>query len=208
MHVVNKEFCYQVSDCVGCWVAVFESACLVREVAFNHTNNLLARNFNVRLTDAVAYIDDWNRLAERWVGWFVNILDELSVRVVERVKLQDNVLSKASCCRADTACCCQISLAGCFAFFDVADFENSPVNFSHESIAKFHSHVAQMKVVIRNLTCVNALTEIAVCRVRSTILDSISECQNTVGALTSACASEESYFERTSCCVFCFCNFC
>ena len=208
MHVVDEEFSHEMSDFVGDGVAVFESSCLVGQVAFYDAHNLLARNFHVRLTDAVADVLDRNSLAIRRVSRLVNVLYELGVRIMETVEFEDDALCQSCSRRADAAGSGEIGFAGCFAFFDVAHFKDSPVDFAEESIAHLLCHVAEVDVVVRNFAGIHTLTEVAVRRVGCAILDSVCECEHSVGALTCRCSCEDAHLEGSSCSMLSLCNLC
>ena len=72
---------------------------------------------------------------------FINVVEELCVRAMEGVVLQDDVFCQACSCWAYAACRREVSLACCLAFLKVAHFENSPIHLSHESVAQLLCHL-------------------------------------------------------------------
>ena len=155
-------------------VTIFEGASLVRYVTFYHAYHLVLRNRHVRYTDAVAHLLNHDGLAIRWVEGFIYVVNILCVGIVEAVQLQNDVLSQSGSSRRDAASSCQIYMIVVAYLLDVTHFEDSPIYISIESIAQLLCHVAQVQVVVRNLSKVYVFTEVWVSSIRRTIFDSLS----------------------------------
>ena len=197
-----------MANLVGNGVRVFECPCLIGEITFYHAYDFLGVDLHIWCTDAVAHLDDWNGLAQRWVEWLIHVVQMLGFGTVETVQLKDDLLGHACHCGGDAAGSCQIGLASALAFFDVAHFEDGPVDFAHKTIAQFLCHLAQVDVVVGDFAQVDALAELRVGGVGRTVFDGTLFSQHAVGALASRGTGEDAYLEFSSCLVFCFSYLC
>ena len=158
-----------------------------------------------RSTDAVTWVLDWNHLALRWVEWFVNVVQANRLRTMESIELEnDTFLSKTCSCWSNTACCCEINFS---VWFDSTNLKDCPIHITHEAIAQFLCHVAEVEVVVSNLACIHMLTESWVSGVRCAIADSMFIRKDTVATLTSGSTCENTNLIRATCLVLSMCNF-
>ena len=185
MHLLYKELGSKESYLLCNWVAILKGTCLVWNITFNYAYHLVFRNAYVWLTNTVAYVFNRNSLAIRRVQWFIYIVNEFGVSVVERVKLQDNFLGKTSCSWRNTTSSSKIHMIVVTNLLNVANLKNCPIYISVETITQLLSHMTQVQVVIWNLAHINVLTEIRIGCIRCTIFNSLSISQVTISALSS-----------------------
>ena len=183
-------------------VRVFEGSGLVSDVTFNHACYLVGVNLDVRCAYAVAYVCDGYWLAQRRVKWLVDVVQMFCLGAVERVKLQDDVFGQTCHCRAYASCGCEVGAAFCFALVYVAHFKYGPVYLSHEAVAQFLCHLAQVYVVVGYLAGVDMAAEVTVCRVWCAVSYGLRVREVAVGALAGRCAGEEAYLKLASGLVF------
>ena len=198
VHLLHEELSGQETNLVGHGVAVLEGTGLVRNVTLHDTGQLVLGNHHVGHADAVAYMLNGNGLAVRRVERLVHVVNELGVGVVERVKLQNHPLGQTGSRRRDATGSGQIDVILVAGILDVADLENGPVHGTVEAIAQLLCHVAQVQVVVGNLTQVHVLAEVGVRRVGGTIEECLCVGQVTVGALSCGGTREDGYFELTA----------
>ena len=184
MHFLHQKLCCKETDFICNWVAIFKGTSLIRDVALYHTNNLIFWNAYVWFTDTVANMLDGYSLAIRRIQWLVYVVNKFGVWIVERVKLQYDLLCQTSSCRRYTTGSSKINMIVVTHLFDVANLENSPINIAIETITQLLSHMTQVQVVIRNLAHVYMLTEVGIGCIRSAILDSLSISQITISTLS------------------------
>ena len=122
---------------------------------------------------------------------------------MEGVQLKDDVLCQHSYCRTDATSSGEVSANLAIFLFNVAHFQDTPVQLAIKAITQLLCHVAQVKIVVSYLIHVDMLTEIWVRSIRSAELDSLCQCHIAIGTLTSRCTSENAHLERTSCFMFC-----
>ena len=195
VHLLYEELSGQETNLIRYRIAVLKSTGLVGDVALHDASNLLLGDADIRLTDAVTYMFDGDSLTVRGIQRLIYVVNILCIGVMEAVEFQDNVLGQTGSCRRNTTSSRQIDVIVVAHLFDVAHLENGPIYIAIKSIAQLLCHVAQMKVVIRNLTHVHVLAEIGVGGVRGTIEDSLCVCQVTVRALSCGGTCEDSHLK-------------
>ena len=151
---------------------------------------------------------DGDSLAVRGIQRLIHVVDILRVGIVEAVKLQDDVLGQTGSRGRNTTSGSQIDMIVVAHLFNVAHFEDSPVQRTIEAIAQLLCHVAQVQVVVGNLTHVHMLAEVWVRGVGGTIEDSLGVCQVTIGALSSRGTREDSHLELAAGLVLSHSNLC
>ena len=165
-------------------VRVLEGACLVRYVTLYDTDNLPRVNLDVWLADAVSDMGYHDWLAAWRVERLVDIVQETCLRVVERVELNDDLVSAARHSGRYAACCCEVSLADSLALLDGRALQYSPVYLAVESVAYLLCHVAEVEVGIVYLACIDMLAEVRVCGVGGAEPYRLCVGEDTVGALS------------------------
>ena len=208
VHFLYEELCCQETDLIGYWVAVLEGTGLVGDVTLYDTDHLLLGNRDIGHTDAVADVLDGDSLAVRGIQRLIHVVNELGIGVMEAVQLQNHVLGQTGSCGRDTTSSCQIYMVVIAHFFNVAHLEDSPVQRTIEAIAQLLCHMAQVQVVIGNLTHVHVLAEIGVRGVRGTIEYCLGVCQVTIGALSGRGTGEDSHLELATGLVLSHSNLC
>ena len=208
MHFFNQELGSKETNLLSNRVAILKGTSLIRNIALYYTNNLILRNAYIWLTDTVANMLDGYSLAVRGIQWLVYIVNELCIRIVERVELQNDLLGQTGSCRRNTTGSSQVNMIVVTHLFDVAHLKNSPINITIESITQLLSHVTQVKIVIWNLSHIYMLTEIGVGSIRSTILDSLCISQITISTLTCRSTCEDTYFKLAASLMLSYSNFC
>ena len=198
MQLIHQELGSEVTDAVGHGVAVIEGAGLVGDVALHHAHEFLFRDGYIGLADAVAHLRDGDGKTVRRVEGLIHVVDKLGVGVMERVEFQNHSLGQTGCRGTDATGGSEIGLVEIAGILNVANLEDGPVYVTVETIAQLLCHVAQMKVVVRNLTHVHMLAEIRVGGVGCTILDGLGNSQVAISALSGGGASEDAHLERTS----------
>ncbi len=123
-------------------------------------------------------------LAVGGIQWLIDVMDEFGIGVVERVQLQDHVLGQTGSSGRNTTGSSQIDMIVVTNLLDVAHLQDGPVHITVETIAQLLCHVAQVQVVVGNLTQIDMLAEVGVGGVGGTVLDGLCVSQHTVSRLT------------------------
>ena len=121
-----------------------------------------------------------NSLAVGGIQWLIDVVDELGIGIMERVQLQDDLLSQTGSRGRDTAGSSQVDMIVVAYLLNVTNLKDSPVYIAVETIAQLLCHVAQVQVVVGNLAQVDVLAEVRIGGIGGTILDSLCICQHTV----------------------------
>ena len=203
MHLFYQKLCCQETDLLCYGVRILEGTGLVGDVALYDTYHLLLGNRDVGHTDAVADLLNHDGLAVRWIQGFIDVVDKLGIGIVEAIQFQDDMLGQTCCRGRDTTSGCQVDMVIVAHLLDVADFKNSPVQRTIEAIAQFLCHVAQVQVVVGNLTQVDVLAEVGVGGVRGTIENGLCIGQVTIGRLSGRGTSEDGHLKLAACLVLC-----
>ncbi len=99
VHLLHEELCRQIANLLRHRITVLEGTGLIGDVALHNTHHLILRNRHVWLADAVAYVLDGDSLAVRRIKGLIHVVDELRIRIMEGVELQDHMLSQTGCRR-------------------------------------------------------------------------------------------------------------
>ena len=118
------------------------------------------------------------------------------------------MLSQTGCCGRNTTSGSQIDVIIVTHLFNVAHFEDSPIQRTVETIAQLLCHVTQVQVVVGNLTQIDVLAEVGVGGVGSTIEDSLCIGQVTISRLSGRSAREDSHLELAASLVLSHSNLC
>ncbi len=94
------------------------------------------------------------------------------------------------------------------SLLDVAHLEDSPVQRPIEAVAQLLCHMAQVQVVVGNLSQVHMLAEIGVSGIGGTVEDSLCVSQVTIRALTCRSTCKNSHLKLTACLMLSHSNLC
>ena len=189
LHVLHQECGHVVAYLRGHGVFALEGPCLVGDVALHHSHNIPGVNLDIRLAYPVAHLRQRYRLAQGRVLQLIDVVQVLGAHAVERVMLQDDVLCQPGRRRTDAPGRGEVGLAGVCPLLHVAHFEYGPVHLTHEPVAQLLRHLAQVNVVVGNLSRVNMAAEVGVGGVGRTVAYGHGVRQVAVGAMTASCSA-------------------
>ena len=101
LQVADQKVCYVVAHLLCHWVERLEGTSLLRDVAFHYTYYLVGIYLYILFADAVADVEDRDRLAEWALCYLIDIVEITRGWAVEGVLLDEYLLGETNDGRDD-----------------------------------------------------------------------------------------------------------
>ena len=178
----------------------------IRNVYFHNTDNLLRIYLQIRCSDTVTWLIDWNFTTIWRVNRFVHIMESQTFcTTVCRIQFNNDMIGQTGNGRSNTSTGGQIDST---VRSNMTSFDNGYIQLSVITITQFLSHLRKVNIIISHLAIVHRLTEIGIGGIRCTIAERFGTNQGTISRISGRSTGENTNLERTTCGVFSFGNFC
>ena len=170
LHVAEEEVDHVLSDACEVGIGVDKATRLFLDIAINNAHNLLGVNLYIVGAYALSHRKQGYGLAVRILSTLVHVVQQLAVRTMKAVQLDDDALGHTHNGGHDAPRGGKIGAAHGVELVKVAHLDDGPVNLAIEATAQAFGHMSQVHIFIVDLAQVGMCAEVFIGREGSTKL--------------------------------------